>query len=144
MTNSGKERHDNLHFRCHAISNKKPILLPHFHILEQAPGFAATPLPTSSHFLLLHFYILEQAPGFAATPLPTRSQFHYHTFTSAILPPTSSNEQPVLLPALPSHLCIFVPEATPATVAQVATIDRLCKFMTVLFDLLTICNFHHK
>jgi hypothetical protein len=136
-------------------SNKQPFLLPHH--------------STRSHFCHHTFASPEQATIFATTPfeqgansaatlciLQTGSQFCCHTFASleqaAIFATNlfkraassaahiSSNK----LPALPLHLCIFVPEATPATVAQVVTMDHFCKFMTDLFDLLTICNFHHK
>jgi hypothetical protein len=116
--------------------NKEPILLPHFCIFQQAAISAAT------------LCILQTSSQFCCHTISTRSQFCCHTFASleqaAIFATNlfkraassaahiSSNK----LPALPLHLCISVPEATPATVAQVVTMDHFCKFMTGLSDLL--------
>jgi hypothetical protein len=119
--------------RYHTISTRSKFCCHTFASSKQVAISAAILciLQTSSQFCCHTFASLEQAAIFATNLFKQAASSAAHI---------SSNK----LPALPLCLCIFVPEATLAIVAQVVTIDYFCKFMTNLFALLTICNFHYK
>jgi hypothetical protein len=120
-----------------AASSAATLLHPEQAAILQGGSFAVT-----------LFYILQTSRQFCChTFASPRASSHFccHTLHPSnqqpVLLPTSLHMRPVAahissnkLPALPLHLCIFVPEATPATDAQVVTMDHCCKFMT---DLLT-------